>query len=138
MPDTNTETSAPTREELLMQRLENIETLLEHQQKHHKKALFHRRLGSLLLLGLVVVLGVGMYNLAGTLKTATGDLPELIQHTDELVQQVNAVDFETLNSSLSSLDKGLGKLDFTALNESIQNLAEVSQALSKVAGFFGG
>ncbi len=138
MSDTDTQAPALTPDEMLAKRLENIENLLVNQQKAQKKSLFYRRLSSLLLLALVVVIAVGLYSLTGTLQSATNDLPQLIQHTDELVQQVNAVDFDTLNNSLVSLDEGLAKLDFSALNNSIENLSRVTQALADVVGFFGG
>lgn len=130
-------TTALSKDEMVLTRLEHMEALLANQHNMQKKTLFHQRVSTLLLLALVVVIGVGLYHLTGTLQTAMNDLPQLIQHTDELVQQVNAVDFDTLNSSLDSLDKGLSQVDFSALNNSVENLSRVTQALSDVVGFFG-
>lgn len=120
----------------LLEKLNAIETLLEAQQKGQKKALFYRRLSALFSLCLVVVIAVGLVNLSSILNTATADLPSLIGNTNELVQQLNDVDFKALDNTLENLDEGVAALDFEKLNSSIENLSQVAESLANATRLF--
>ena len=134
----NMDDKALSRDAQLLEKLNAIETLLEAQRKDQKKALFYRRLSTLFSLCLVVVIAVGLVNLSSVLNTATADLPVLIGNTNELVQQLNEVDFKALDSTLENLDKGVSEIDFEQLNASIENLSKVAESLANATRLFRG
>lgn len=121
----------------LLQKLQNIEQLLEKQNEYGKKTARRRGTMVVLLAALVLVFAWGLYSLNRTVSNAVLELPALITTTTQAVQQVATIDFEALNGTLGELETGLGQMDFEALNESIENLEKASKALSDMLSFFG-
>ncbi len=134
----NQNPKTPAEQDPLLQKLTAIEALLTAQEANQKKQLKHRKITSFLLLALVVAVAAGLFALAGILQNATQELPQLLNDTDQLVQQLNGVDFETLNRSLQSLDDGISKINFEELNASIEHLSRVTESLANITRFFGG
>ena len=120
----------------MLQKLATVETLLTQQGEAQKKLIFLRRISAALLLALVLVVAGGLFGIVHILGDVTSDLPELIGHTNELVQQLNSVDFNTLNDTLVNLDEGISNINFKELNASIEHLSEVAESLSNVTQLF--
>ena len=136
-----------TTTEMLLKRLEVMEKLLEEQraerQEQAKKDRQYKRIITGLLSCLVIVLAVGMYSLNHTVTTVTKDLPYLITTATEsmagiqtVVEDVNSIDFEGLNNTISGMEEGIGAIDFETLNKSIEDLQKVVESLSNVTSIF--
>lgn len=93
-----------------------IEGLLEEQAKHNQKMLRANRIRTVALVVFVVLailLAVMVYTKIADLNTA--------------IQKIEMIDFEEINqmvSNISGVAQGIEKINFTALNESIEALAE--------------
>lgn len=101
-----------TTESSLLKRLEKMEALLEEQTKQSKKAGRVSMVLSSLLVCFVLVFTIGIYTLNRTLASATQDLPELIttattsaEEIQKVAENMNSMDFETLNQSIEDLKK---------------------------------
>ncbi len=145
-----------TKDEALLNKLSQIESLLQSQEQTSQKVLFWRRFSSGATLSLVVVLCLGIFWVMNFFQTNLSGLPELIESTNLLISQVNemdfealnegilqlnevlkSIDFESLNEGIRELEEGLRAVDFSALNELIQSLKVVSERLEAVANIFG-
>lgn len=120
-----------------------METLLQKQLEQSQKIARHRGIMSLLMLLLVVVFGVGLFALNNTVASATEELPQLIESTNESVQQlkttledISSLDFESINDAIKEMDEGLGAVDFEALNDAILDLQTAADGLSRLANLF--
>lgn len=123
----------------LMARLERMEALLEKQAEYGKKTARSRALNTLLTLALVVVFAAGLFALNSTLSTATRELPQLITTTTQSVEQlqltlqdISQIDFAAMNTAIEGISDGVDKMNFDALNESIEDLNRVVGALGSI------
>lgn len=113
-----------TTESSLLKRLEKMEALLEEQTKQSKKAGRVSMVLSSLLVCFVLVFTIGIYTLNRTLTSATQDLPELITTATTSAEEIQKV-AENMNS-----------MDFETLNQSIEDLKKVAESLANMTSIF--
>ena len=128
----------------LLGKLESIEELLRLQTAQGKKQSRTRTAIAALMVALVLVFGVGMFALNQTVSHATQDLPELIDSTNQSMEQleitlenISDIDFDALNETMGAVENGLGSVDFEALNSSIQDLQKIVEGMRKFVDIFG-
>lgn len=127
----------------LLARLDSIEKLLQDQQKFNEKTARSRRTTTFLMVCLALILAGGMFWLNLTLSTSTKELPVLIESTTQAARQlrvtleeISAIDFKTLNSTIGEIETSLGAIDFEALNKSIVDLQQVVEKMRKFMDIF--
>ncbi len=111
-----------TSEDEMLQKLGQLEALLQKQNAFSQKMLFWRRISSGLTLALVTVAVVVSVQVVTMLQTNLEGMPELIENTNALVTQAGDVDFESLNEGIVRLNAGISQIDFEALSEGINQL----------------
>ena len=132
-----------TKNDQLTQKLAAMEKLLQEQLAQNKKIAKHRAIMSVLMLCMVVVFAAGLFGLNRTVSNATRELPQLIESTNQSVQQlkvtledVSSIDYATLNDAIIGLDEGVAAVDFEALNSAITDLQKATEGLAKLASIF--
>lgn len=132
----------------LAQKLDTLETLLREQRDAQNKTARTKRLQSVLLAALVVVLAGGLLWLNLTVANATRELPALVETTTRTVQQtgdglqdvlaeIEKVDFEALNTAIQDLQAGIAEMDFKALSQSVEALQAAAERLRNFLDFLG-
>lgn len=114
-----------------LKHLENIEELLQQQLKQNVKIRRASVVRTIAMIVLVVVVAVALFFFYNMIKEAIAGLPDLVAHADTLVNdaskdlqdviaKLNAIDFDGINTVIN----GAAKINFDALNNSIQGLAQ--------------
>lgn len=134
---TETMSTPDTEQATLAQLLEEQRTLAKRTRA------FHTRI-TVLVLALVVVFGVGLFALNSTLSRVTQDVPKLVTEATQSLEQaqqtlteIDKVDFGAMNEAIQGIAEGVDAINFETLNNSIKDLNTVVEALSKVVRFFG-
>ena len=154
MPE-KTETPAATQEQSDMskqplsteERLAQIETLLEQQNKYAKRS-YHLRVFSFILsVAAVLALCIGLGIAVSSVNRVTSEVSSFISTTEASVEDITAefakvgegigkIDFESVADAVEGIRDAVNEMDFKALNESIENLKEVSENLAQLTSVF--
>lgn len=127
------------------QYIEQMETIITDQQKENKKLRKLQMIQSIVLLLLVTVIAVGVIYINLTVQTAVAGVPNLVsvatqsvtdttQEVHQLLEEVNAVDFEQLNRTIAEAGESLDELDIDSLNQSIRSLNQIVERLALIFG----